>query len=573
MTAVGYTAPTMALVGSAVPNSPAVRLVDAKGEGMAGVHVIFSVTAGGGSVEGGTAKTDINGIASVAKWTLGTTAGVNILTAQSGKLAVTFEATGRAGAARTLVKSSTDPQTAVVNTAVAAAPSVTVEDAYGNPVAGVMVTFAVTAGGGTVTGAMQQSSSTGAATLGSWTLGRTAGANAVRAFSPGLPSMTFLATGIPGPVAGLSVIPRGLVLSPGQSQRLTASEADRYGNETGTVVAATFTSANRAVATVSRSGLVTGTAIGNTIITVTSGASTKIVPVYVSVGGHPTGTTRVDTPEGGRPFAVRASVTNVLLVGEQDNDLLGRYDLPGTTRVGSVAVGDDPTDIDISVDGLKAYVTNQRSHTLGVIDIATNTQLSTVYVGGSPFRVTRSRDGARIYVTTGEGHLVTVNAATLTAGAPLALGGPLNGLAVHPSQPVIYVTSTSGILYAVSEATGQPLASVSTGSGAQEVVVSPDGATLYIAMEDGPLQIRSTANLELIGTIPLATSAFGAAVTPDGAQLYSTHPRAGRVLVIDLATRAVVRTIDGGVPRRVTFDRAGATAFVGNEGGYVSFIK
>jgi hypothetical protein len=43
--------------------------------------------------------------------------------------------------------------------------------------------------------------------------------------------------------------------------------------------------------------------------------------------------------------------------------------------------------------------------------------------------------------------------------------------------------------------------------------------------------------------------------------------------VIDLATKTVLRTIDGGSPRRVTFDRTGATAFIGNEGGYVSFIK
>ena len=574
MTAVAGAQPQSAGVGTAVPSAPAVKLVDANGAGVADVNVVFSVTAGGGTVEGGTAKSDVNGVAAASKWTLGTTAGVNTVTARSGSLSVTFTATGLPGAASALVKTSTDPQSGVAGVAVAAPPSVTVKDANGNGVAGVTVTFTVTAGGGSVTGATQQSSAAGVATLGSWTLGKTAGANAVSASAPGLPNVSFSATGTAGPVAGLFVSPAAVVVGPGQTQQLTVNAADQYGNATGPAAAPTFSSANGSVATVSSAGLVSGVAVGNTTITVTSGAATKIVSVYVSTGGHPIGATRVDAPEGGRPFAVRASINDVLLVGEQDNDRLGRYNLPSTTSAGSIVVGDDPTDVNFSADGLKAYVTNQFSGTLGLINVATNTQVSTVDVGSSPFRVAPSRDGSKIYVTTGQGYLVTVNATTSTAGAtPLALVGALNGLAVHPSQPVIYVTSTSGTLYEVSETTGQVLRSVATGGASQEVVLSTDGTQLYIAMENGPLQIRATSDLAVVGTIAAASGTFGAAVTPDGTQLYATQPGAGKVLVIDLATKTVLRTIDGGVPRRVTFDRTGFTAFIGNEGGYVSFIK
>ena len=146
MTAVAGAQPQSAGVGTAVPSAPAVKLVDANGVGVADVNVIFSVTAGGGSLEGGTAKSDVYGVAAVSKWTLGTTAGVNTVTAQSGTLApVTFTATGVPGAASVLVKTSTDPQTAIAGAAVAAAPSVTVKDAHGNPVAGVTVTFTVPA--------------------------------------------------------------------------------------------------------------------------------------------------------------------------------------------------------------------------------------------------------------------------------------------------------------------------------------------------------------------------------------------------------------------------------------------
>ena len=270
---------------------------------------------------------------------------------------------------------------------------------------------------------------------------------------------------------------------------------------------------------------------------------------------------------------MRASSNDVLLVGEQDNDRVGRYSLPSTATAATIQVGDVPTDVNFSADGAKAYVTNQFSGTLGAIDVATNTQVSTVPIGGSPFRVMPSRSSSRIYVTTGQGNFVTVDATTLIAGAPLALSGPLNGLALHPTQPSIYVTSTAGTLYEVNESTGQLRRSVSLGGQAQEVVVSPDGARLFIAMETSALQIRATSDLALVDSIPAATATFGAAITVDGAQLYATQPSFGKVLVIDLATKSVLRTIAGGVPRRVAFDRTGLSAFIGNEGGYVSFIK
>jgi YVTN family beta-propeller protein len=565
MTAVaGDQAPSV-VAGTAVPSAPAVKLVDANGAGMAGVVVVFSVTAGGGTVEGGTARTDVNGVAAVTKWTLGPVAGANTLSAKSGDLpAVTFTATGLPGAASVLAKTSTDPQFGVVGAQVTAPPSVTVKDANGNPVSGVTVSFSVTGGNGSVTDATQQSSASGVATLGSWKLGTTAGKNFVTASVSDVPPVIFSATGAAGPPVSLAVTPTSVELAPGTTQQIAASAIDQYGNASD-ATPPTFLVANTAIATVSSSGVVTGVALGNTSVKVTSGALTKTVLVSV--------TTRVDVPEGGRPFAVRVSANDVLLVGEQDNDRLGRYNLPSRTSAGVIPVGDDPTDVNFSADGLTAYVTNQFSGTLGVINVATNTQVSTVNVGASPFRVAPSRDGSKVYVTTGQGNFVTVNATTLTAGAPLTLGGALNGLAVHPTLPVIYVTSTSGALFEVSETTGQLLRSVSTGGTAQEVVVSPDGTKLYIAMESGPLQIRSTSDLALVTSIAAASGTFGAAVTPDGSTLYATQPNGGNVFVIDVATKAVIRTINGGVPRRVTFDRTASTVVIGNEAGYVSFVK
>jgi hypothetical protein len=60
---------------------------------------------------------------------------------------------------------------------------------------GVTVDFAVTSGGGSLTGAHVVSDASGTATVGSWTLGQNPGTNTVTATTAGLPPITFTAQG------------------------------------------------------------------------------------------------------------------------------------------------------------------------------------------------------------------------------------------------------------------------------------------------------------------------------------------------------------------------------------------
>ena len=101
---------------------------------------------------------------------------------------------GGGGAAASVTKTAGDGQSAGVGAAVPTPPAVTVRDAGGNPVSGASVTFAVTAGGGSVTGSPATSNATGVATVGSWTLGANTGANTLTATVGSLPVVTFTAT-------------------------------------------------------------------------------------------------------------------------------------------------------------------------------------------------------------------------------------------------------------------------------------------------------------------------------------------------------------------------------------------
>ena len=165
--------------------------------------VNFVVTAGGGSVFAGTALTDANGIAAEI-WRLGTVAGtpqtVEVrAVAPNGTKQVfgVFNATVTAAAPDTIVIHAGNGQTVPAGQAVPIAPAVRLADRFGNPVAGHSVAFAVTGGGGAVSGTPATSSSSGIATLGSWTLGSTAGSNTLTATAAGLPAspVTFSATG------------------------------------------------------------------------------------------------------------------------------------------------------------------------------------------------------------------------------------------------------------------------------------------------------------------------------------------------------------------------------------------
>jgi adhesin/invasin len=67
--------------GTTLPIAPAAQVTDPNGHPVAGVQVVFNVTAGGGSLTGATQVTDATGVATVGGWTLGPAVGVNELKA------------------------------------------------------------------------------------------------------------------------------------------------------------------------------------------------------------------------------------------------------------------------------------------------------------------------------------------------------------------------------------------------------------------------------------------------------------------------------------------------------------
>ncbi|HEX3868261.1 MAG TPA: Ig-like domain-containing protein, partial [Gemmatimonadaceae bacterium] len=182
--------------------------------------VTFSVTSGAGSVGNPSVRT-VSGLASTT-WTLGPSVGLQTVTATVGTLTVTFNAIASAAAASNIAKLAGDQQTALVATSVPILPSVKVTDAFGNPVAGALVTFTVNSGGGLANGAAVNTGADGVATLAGWRLGNAAGANTLTAATGAL-AVTFTATGVAGSAASLTLTPSTIPsLTTGQTVQLSA---------------------------------------------------------------------------------------------------------------------------------------------------------------------------------------------------------------------------------------------------------------------------------------------------------------------------------------------------------------
>jgi hypothetical protein len=226
------------VVGTNASPSPSVIVTDALGNPVAGENVHFAIGSGGGSFAGpADVQTDANGTASSGTWTLGSSPGTNTLTATSGSLTgspVTFTVTATAGAATSIQSNAVLPASGTVGTAVSPDPSVIVKDNFGNPVANVIVHFAVDPVSGSISGGPDVlTDANGLASPGTWTLSTQATQNTLTATASGLTGspLTFTVNANAGSAASISAS-SALDLSgaAGSTQNAIVLVQDSYGN-------------------------------------------------------------------------------------------------------------------------------------------------------------------------------------------------------------------------------------------------------------------------------------------------------------------------------------------------------
>ncbi len=187
-------------VGQPVPILPRVLVSDDFGNGVAGATVVFEVASGGGSITGETAVTGADGTAAVGGWVLGTEDGIQALIATTDSVpgdTVVFDVATMPGPPAAITILAGESQDAEVDTTVDIAPTVFLEDGFGNPSAGAEVTFTVTSGGGFVSSPVVIADQDGIAMVSSWRVGGAPGANTLEASAGIATPAVFTANGIP----------------------------------------------------------------------------------------------------------------------------------------------------------------------------------------------------------------------------------------------------------------------------------------------------------------------------------------------------------------------------------------
>jgi YVTN family beta-propeller protein len=243
-----------------------------------------------------------------------------------------------------------------------------------------------------------------------------------------------------------------------------------------------------------------------------------------------------------------------------------------------IPVGTFPIRIAMTLDRLKAFITNEYSNNISVLDTVARTNVATIPVNKSPGESAITPDGQRLFVL----HQTNLNgdpihspvavidtATNLVITTVLIFGHGAKDILFTPDGRFAYISVPDGEVDVIDTTTYQ-VTRIFTANGARRLCMSPAGDRVYVTNHfDNSVSAIDTATQQVIATIPVGVSPMGIAITPNGEEVYATNQYVGTgtatVSVIDTTTLTVIATIPVGAhPQRVEITHDGAKAFVQN---------
>ncbi|HEY7566359.1 MAG TPA: Ig-like domain-containing protein [Gemmatimonadaceae bacterium] len=332
-----------------------------------------------------------------------------------------------------------------------------------------------------------------------------------------------------------------------------------------------FTSLNPALITVSSDGIISSVGpLGTTGIRIDVLGTTlsATLQVQIVIATSPSGTS-VDSATFGGAYAIALTANGGAIVTGPFRDATAVIDLQ-TRSIRGLFSGKSAYGVAISKDQRRAYLTTTGG-ALREIDLVADTYRDLSLAGVQVFGLALSPDDRYAYVGTNGGRLVVVDLASWAVVANITV--PVGGLhvTVHPSGRFGYVSWDSDVAE-VDLQTRQFVRTFTVPRG-HATALSTDGSTMYVGTENGAVYRVDLATGEsaLFKATPDCGS-WGLGVTPDDQYLYLACSGQGRVDVLEIASRQVVRQYSGYVePRRVAVSVDGATVVVATGNGLVIF--
>lgn len=576
------------VAGRALLAPIAAKVSDANGRGVPNIPVSFTVTAGEGSIEPATNRTNGAGIA-IASWRVGIFVGrpqqvvAAVLDTLTGALVDTaiFVATVAAGPPATIHSTAGNGVAIAAGQTTPVSLRATVLDAYGNLVSGATVNWTVVGGQATLAAATSLTNSVGEATN-TLTPAPSTGDILVRASVAEVSSPASFFVQVRPP----TVSPLGnseIVIAVGQTTpvQLRVGVRDGLGNVLSGVTVNWTVVQGQATLEAPTSA---SDALGEATNTLTPAQSTGDIIVRASIAGASSPASFLIRPRHvseravllrGGGFGIARTVAGELVVTLIQAGQVERASLTDPSRSALATVGGTPVVIAVDGAGQRAYAANMGTGVLSVIDVPSMTKIADVDVPGEAHSLAMSPRGDRVYVTNTSNSVFAVDVGSRTIVSTTPTGAGPWGLAfwTTASDSLMYVTARDGA--SITEAdmrTGSLLRTISVTGRPHGIAIAPNGSTLYVADDRGEILFVDRVSGTTTRRIT-AAGAFGIAIAPDGNTLYvTTNP--GRILVVDVASATITKQVETeGQPRQILVLPDGNSALAANLGGWVDLVR
>ena len=250
--------------------------------------------------------------------------------------------------------------------------------------------------------------------------------------------------------------------------------------------------------------------------------------------------------------------------------------------VTQIPVGAFPIRIAMTLDRLKAFISDAQSASISVLDTVAHTNIATIPVSRVPGQGAVTPDGGRLFVVHEAGlnrfnrycPVDVIDTATNLVITTVLLPGHLcKDILFTPDGRFAYIANNSEGEVDVIATTTYHINRISTRGKARHLCISPAGDRVYVTNNgDDSVSAIDTATQQVIATIPVGRRPLGIAITPNGEEVYATNQQDGTVSVINTTTLTVIATIPTGhLCQRVVITRDGTKAFVQN--GYSDTVS
>jgi YVTN family beta-propeller protein len=277
----------------------------------------------------------------------------------------------------------------------------------------------------------------------------------------------------------------------------------------------------------------------------------------------------------------RANLTGTVVVVNQQSDSVTLIDVKTMEAYRHVAVVGGPHEAAASPDGRSVLVTNYNKQgvgqqkTLSLLSLPSGDTIKTIDLGEyrAPHDV-RWVDADRVVVTSEANQaLLLVN--VTTGGIERVFrteAGVSHMLALSTDRTRLYCSNMrDGSVSAFDFKTGVKIKDVKTGKECEGVGVTPDGRWVWAGNRaEDTISIIDTRSLEVVKRIPSPGFPYRVQFTPDGRFALVPHAQASALVIGDVATQTIVKTIKLGLTKVDNPSTAGVFPHPDNRHAFVT---